>query len=175
MQNVDCTGSMPAEAHAGGGGPRREIQREQRNHERREVGQQVRRVRQDRQRVRHEAADHFDGHENQAENAGADQLEAGSARGLLLRVARRRRASRGRAARRFVHDGARRRRRAHRTRGTLRVAHAACRVVVRRSRVAIVAALEAAVAVQPPVSRLVELAVVTPEMKYHRHLLHYTI
>ena len=65
---------MPAEAHAGGGRTGGDVEREQRDHEGGEVGEQVRRVGEDRQRVRHEAAHHFDAHENQTEDTGAHEL-----------------------------------------------------------------------------------------------------
>ena len=68
------TGSMPAEAHAGGGRARGDVECEQRDHEGGEVGEQVRRVGEDRQRVRHEAAHHFDAHKDQTENTGAHKL-----------------------------------------------------------------------------------------------------
>ena len=71
------TGSVPPETHLLSGRSGGDVERQERDHEAREVREHVRRVCEDRQRVRQNAADRLHHHEYQTEEGRDEQLSAG--------------------------------------------------------------------------------------------------
>ena len=67
---ADDLRAVPAEAHLLGGGPRGDVDGEEGDHEGGEIGEKVRGVCGNGQRVGHEPSDDFHRHEEEAEDAG---------------------------------------------------------------------------------------------------------